>query len=56
MAAEINLLLSDSAARHQCEQASAEVRDLLSWDGRAAELLKVYRRLLPEKFGKVPGP
>lgn len=50
MADAINGLLADTAARHQAEQSATKVRSQLSWDGRAAELLQVYRTLLGDKF------
>lgn len=47
---EIDLLLSDDARRHQLEQSSTEVREFLAWDGKARQLLEVYRTLLPMSF------
>jgi hypothetical protein len=50
MSAGITMLLSDIASRHKYECSTADVRKVLSWDGRGEQLLQLYRQLLPHKF------
>jgi glycosyltransferase involved in cell wall biosynthesis len=47
---ELVMLLGDTPLRHELEQSSAQVRSALSWDGKADQLLALYRRLLPGHF------
>lgn len=47
---ELLALLEDVPLRHALEQSSAPVIDALSWDGKAGQLLALYRRLLPAQF------
>jgi GT2 family glycosyltransferase len=56
MGAEITRLLDDFDSRHKYECSAADVRNRLSWDGRAEELLQLYQNLLPEKFRNDQNP
>ena len=56
MVEEIDTLLGDQGRRHELEQSSEELRALLSWDGKADQLLALYRHLLPGKFSEHSQP
>ena len=47
---ELDGLLADIDRRHWLEQSSETVRVALSWDGKAEQLLALYRSLLPGTF------
>ncbi len=47
---ELDSLLGNQQLRHQLEQSSEELRNRLTWDGKATQLLALYRNLLPAKF------
>ena len=52
MLEELDMLLGNIDHRHDLEQSSASLRSALSWDGKAEQLLALYRKLLPQRFNR----
>jgi glycosyltransferase involved in cell wall biosynthesis len=52
MLSELDGLLGEQSRRHALEQSSEAVRAELSWDGKAHQLLELYRRLVPASFSQ----
>ena len=52
MLEELDILLGNIDHRHDLEQSSDSLRSALSWDGKAEQLLALYRKLLPQRFNR----
>ena len=52
MLEELDMLLGNIDHRHDLEQSSDSLRSALSWDGKAEQLLALYRKLLPQCFNQ----